>query len=86
MKKPKKPTTKNVIDKVCKEISDKLRDIENDINEFNDSGMRTDTPIMRKEPSPLYENKEEAQAAMDDPGVELAIQHVKDIIDKNLRR
>ena len=73
------------INKVISNIKRKLSSLNRDLEDVNATGIVRNTSMMVKGPSMLFETKEQAQLALDNPDYTLAIQHIKDLIEKNIR-
>lgn len=85
MKKEKQSEQKD-IDRIFAEIKRKLFSVENEIRDLNAKKIPRDTSSMMVGPAPIFDTKEKAEEVMKNPDVLLAIQHVNDIIKRNINR
>jgi len=81
----KKPSTEKDVHNVISGIQKKLSDLDADLREVSTNGIPRDNTMV-KGASMMFDTPEQAQKAMDNPDIEIAIQYIKDLIDKNVKK
>jgi len=81
-----KPSTVRDVKKAFSEIEQKMNSLEKNLQEASGKPIYRDPSMMVKDPSPMFDNNEEAQQVLENPDITLAMQYVQDIVTKSLKK
>jgi len=81
----KKATNQSEAKKVFGRIQHKIDNIVREVNRINEEGIPRNSSAMIKDPSPMYQNEELARRVLENPDIEIALEYVKDKIEKVVR-